>query len=377
MRAQSLSGNPSGTKVADPAVPRMGKIPVRNLWLLMLYASDLYRTQQASSLVVVEEAPDELPDLVAGLLADAVERRQRRQLSLGYRSREATLDRVRGRIDWLQTERHQLLSRGKVACRFDELTVDTPRNRFVRAALERIAGKVSGRALAHRCKTLAEDLKLMGVRGDMPSRRQIDTARFGRHETDDRSMVAAAKLAFDLSLPTEEAGANHIVRPDRDIHWVRRLFEKAVCGFYEVNLSGDGWQVKGGRQLSWPVDEQTDGIERILPSMKTDIVLDHRASGRRIVIDTKFTTLLTRGWYREHSLRSGYLYQIYAYLRTQAGQGDLLADLASGVLLHPAVGEEVHESMRMQGHKIQFLTVDLAASPEKIRSRLLEVVMPN
>jgi len=32
--------------------------------------------------------------------------------------------------------------------------------------------------------------------------------------------------------------------------------------------------------------------------MRTDIVLDHATSGRRIVIDTKFTSIVTRGWYR-------------------------------------------------------------------------------
>ena len=48
------------------------------------------------------------------------------------------LNRVRGRIDLLNTEKHQLLERGKVACQFDELTINTARNRFVRAALEAI-----------------------------------------------------------------------------------------------------------------------------------------------------------------------------------------------------------------------------------------------
>ena len=36
-----------------------------------------------------------------------------------------TSNRVRGRIDLLRTERRQLLQRGRVACSFDELTVDT------------------------------------------------------------------------------------------------------------------------------------------------------------------------------------------------------------------------------------------------------------
>ncbi|MFZ1415136.1 MAG: hypothetical protein WAS73_11250, partial [Defluviicoccus sp.] len=120
----------------------IGRIPVRNIWLLMLYASDLLRTAERA-LVDVERNPDEIADLVAELLAQAVEERQRRQLSLGYRPRSADLSRVRGPIDVLRTERRQLLARGVVACRFVELSVDTPRNRFVRGALEAVARLVS------------------------------------------------------------------------------------------------------------------------------------------------------------------------------------------------------------------------------------------
>lgn len=102
----------------------IGRIPVRNLWLLMLYASDLFRSRGIGR-IGLEDSPDDLPDLVAEILAHAVEVRQRRRLSLGYRSRDAVINRVRGRIDVLTTERHQLMDRGLVACRFDELTIDT------------------------------------------------------------------------------------------------------------------------------------------------------------------------------------------------------------------------------------------------------------
>ena len=108
------------------AVGTIGHIPVRNIWLLMLYASDLYRELPRSKSVDVEEDPDELPNLVAELLTHAVESRMRRNLSFGYRRKQVDLDRVRGRVDLLRTERRQLLQRGKVACRFDEFTVDTP-----------------------------------------------------------------------------------------------------------------------------------------------------------------------------------------------------------------------------------------------------------
>ena len=348
----------------------IGRIPVRNLWLLMLYASDLFRTRGLDK-VGLEANPDDLPDLIAEILARAVEVRQRRHLSLGYRIREARITRVRGRIDVLTTERHQLLDRGLVACRFDELTIDTPRNRFVRAALESISRIVQRRDIAHRCRALAGGMEAMGVSGDTPTRAQMSTDRFNRNDADDRFMVAAAKLAFDLALPLEATGENTLPLPEREAIWVRRLFERAVGGFYDVVLSPQGWQVQRGGTMGWQIEQKTAGIDRILPTMRTDIVLDHPSTRQRIVIDTKFTAIVTSGWYREETLRSGYMYQIYAYLRSQVGRDDPLADTASGLLLHPAIDQMVDETVVIQGHSIRFATVDLAAAPADIREQLL------
>ena len=352
----------------------VGRIPVRNLWLLMLYASDLFRMRGRDDLAY-EDNPEELPDLVAEILAHSVERRQRRQLSLGYRRRNAVINRVRGRIDVLTTARRQLLSRGQVACRFDELTIDTPRNRFVRAALEKIARLATEGEIAHRCRRLAYAFKTMGVAGMPPSPAEMRTDHFGRHDADDRFMVAAALLAFELALPTELPGAYVLPLPDREERWVRLLFERAVGGFYDVTLSQQGWRVSTGRRFDWHIERRTSKkVNDILPTMKTDVILEHSASNRRIVIDTKFTSILTRGWYRDETLRSGYLFQIYAYLRSQAGRGDPIADRAEGLLLHPSVGGNVDETAVIQGHPIRFATVDLAASSATIRQQLLNVV---
>ncbi len=353
----------------------IGRIPVRNLWLLMLYASDLFRTRGIGK-VGLEDNQDELPDLVAEILAHAVETRQRRRLSLGYRSRFAVRNRVHGRIDLLTTERHQLLDRGLVACRFDELTIDTPRNRFVRAALESISRLLRRKDIAHRCRSLASGMKAMGVSGAAPTRAQMSTDCFGRNDADDRFMVAAAKLAFDLALPTEASGANVLSLPDREATWVSRLFERAVGGFYDVVLSPQGWRVLCGGTMGWQIERKTAGIDKILPTMRTDVVIDHPPTRRRIVIDTKFTSIVTSSRFREETLRSGYLYQIYAYLRSQVGRCDALADCASGLLLHPAIGQAIDETVVIQGHPIRFATLDLTASPAGIRSQLLRLCEP-
>lgn len=352
---------------------RIGLVPVRNLWLLMLYASDLFR-HKGDAFIGVEECPDEIPDLVAEILLSRVEQRLKRNLSYGYHERSAIISRVRGRIDILSTESHRLLDRGKVACRYDELTIDTPRNRYVRAALEKISKIVHRDNLTHRCRAMAGSMRNLGVNGERPNRGERSVDQFARHDADDRPMVAAAHLAFNLALPTEISGSFNLLLPERDVVWIRKLYEKGIAGFYAVALSGQGWLVRAGKTFAWPVIKKSPGIDRILPSMRTDILLDHPVKCRRIVIDTKFNSILTPGWYREESLRSGYLYQIYAYLRSQEAPGDTLANGAAGMLLHPSVGEMVDEVVEMQGHELRFSTVDLAADAKQIRSRLLNLI---
>lgn len=252
----------------------VGRIPVRNLWLLMLYASDLFRSVGQAK-VAVEDNPDDIPDLVAEILAHAVDERLRQNLSFGFHEREAELSRARGRIDMLTTESRQLLTRGKVACRFEELTIDTPRNRLVLAALMEISAVVRRPALSRHCRGLANTLKRLGVSGLRPTRAEVSTDRFGRHDAKDRFMVAAARLALDIALPTEGDGGEYLAMPDREEVWVRRLYERAVGGFYQVAASQDGWRVCTGKPLGWQIDAKTAGIDAILPSMRTDVVLDH------------------------------------------------------------------------------------------------------
>lgn len=352
---------------------KIGRIPVRNLWLLMLYASELYR-EIGTHWGTNEDLPDDLPDLIAGILVGAVDERLRQSLTMGYRSRHAELTRVRGRIDVLTTECRQLLSRGRIACRFDELTVDTPRNRLALAALLSVSRLVSSAELTQSCRSAASHLKNRGVLVCAPSLLHAGTENLGRNDTQDFRMVAAARLALEMALPTEQTGWTRLPLADREEIWVRRLFEKAVAGFYKVRLGPQGSRVHAGQSLQWQIGERTDGINALLPSMRTDIIVD-RFDGKRTIVDTKFTSIVTQGWHREESLRSGYLYQIYSYIQSQQGQGDSAWETAQGLLLHPSVGADVDEAAVIQGHKIRFATVDLAAPNVDIQRQLLRSIL--
>ena len=304
----------------------------------------------------------------------------RRNLSFGYRRKHDDLNRVRGRIDLLRTERHQLLQKGRVACSFEDLTVDTPRNRFVKAALNLLHGVVKEDSLARRCRSVAAGMERAGVAGNPAynNRRRPRTplSRLGRLGADDRQMLAAARLAFDLALPTEDVGAAYLSSPDRDETWARQLFERAVSGFYRVVLYPQGWGVFHGRWLHWPIDKKSPLVGNVLPSMQTDIVLERPRTNvqHRTVIDIKFTSIIKSGRHREETLESRYIYQMYAYLMSQESDADPASLKSTGILLHPAVDADFDQFAVIQGHKIRFATVNLAADSKTIRSQLLRIV---
>jgi 5-methylcytosine-specific restriction enzyme subunit McrC len=344
------------------------------LWLLFLYAADLAEWGERFDGLFEEDDAD-LPTLVARLLAHSVEHRLRRNLSRGYRQRTQVLRRVRGRILLAETLTRQLLSRGSVACRFDDLTFNTPRNRLVRGALELIARRIQPGEVSRRCRSLAFGLDRIGVARGLPSRADLAADVLGRNELEDRLMVALAKYALELALPTEQAGSTPAYTAVRDAIAVRHLFERAVGGFYAVALSPTtGWHVARGARLSWNVEESTPGLSALLPGMQADIVLSNRPLRRRLVIDTKFTDILVPDRWGTPKFRSAYMFQIYAYLRSQAGRGDPLDDSAEGLLLHPVIGVPIDEAMTVQGHRIRFATVDLSRPPADFRARLLELV---
>ena len=343
-------------------------IPLRNIWLLFLYAADLVQFKSRFDHQV--EAARDLPDLVARLLIQVVEERLRRNLSRGYRPKAATLSRVRGRIDMLETTTRQLMDRGRIACRFEEHTMDTPRNRLVRAALERLAARVANDLVAHRCRQLVGDFSRMGVVGSRPSWAELASDQIGRNETADRFMVVLARMVFDTIIPTEEAGDVSGTLPDSTDHLIRRLFERAVGNALRLELLPMGWSVTQGKRLYWPTTAASLGIAAILPGMQTDIELNHAGTGRRIVIDTKFTAIFTASTYRDQILKSGYLYQLYTYLRSQERPDDPASLTAEGMLLHPQTAGAVDEVMTIQGHRLRFRTIDLTCNPKEFERNL-------
>ena len=337
----------------------------------MLYASRLYQCNELLRDRAVEDNPEDLFELVAEVLVTAVERRLQRSLGRQYRRRAATITRVRGHIDVLATESRMLLAQGRIACRFDELTVDNLCNRVLRTALVIAARNVGDDTLQRRARRLTDVLTQYGVSAHLVTARDAGQLSLSRNEQDDAEAVDAARLVLQMNIPAEDEGRASSRDPERGAEELRRLYEAAVRGFYRAVLPLE-WSVADGEtQHRWPLVDATAGLEAILPIMKTDTLL--QSSTRRIVVETKFADALKPNQYGVSKLSRDHIFQLYAYVQSQH-ESDELAQATEGVLLYPVVGQHLDESATVQGHRYRFLTVDLGASAAAIRATLLSVV---
>ena len=197
--------------------------------------------------------------------------------------------------------------------------------------------------------------------------------RFSRHEMEDKKVIATAELMHNLALINESVGNQWLPSPDKQEHWVRKLFEKAVYGFYSLHLTSD-WAVSASKKLNWQIEGMTGNISYLLPGMELDILLENNPAQRRLVIDTKFTSITRSARFGGETYKSHYIYQLFTYLRSQEQISDSLSINAEGMLLHPSMGVTHRESVLIQGHRMKFYTVDLSQPSSIIREELLNLV---
>ena len=358
----------------------------KNIWLLLLYAFRELKDERLllSKNMRWEDPPDEICLLVAKILSDEVEKRLRRQLNRDYVPTQAVLSRLRGRIDLLTTESRQLLQQGQIACQFHNFVFDTPRNRFVKSALDKSAAllltfreqrqpkKATGDEalrLAGKCRQLARLMHEMGVLAPAPAPNSAELKNFGRHDATDRPVVELSKFVFALALPTEKGGAVPTPEIKKDERWFWNLFEKAVLGFFTIDpeVKEKGWIANGSGQdieHKWPSENGSSRVEELLPKMIKDIILSNERLNRRIVIDTKFTNIIASRHHHgnRNRFKSVHLYQIYSYVMSQ----DEKYPDAEGVLLYPELDEEFDEHATIQGHRFRFVTVNLKADDSQV-----------
>jgi len=347
------------------------KIPILNVWYMLLYAWDMAHWKGRLNAGIADSTS--LLGLLAQILAESAEHLVRQQLRRSHEPHHETIRGIRGRIDFATCIKKRTFERGTASCRFSELSVDTLKNRILLATLHRMSRDTrlalndnteQAGQLRQRLHTLIREMQ--GVTLTQISASDFSRLQLTRNDQDYFLPISICSMIHRLEMPTESVGDHALVALLRDEVAFHKLFERFVRNFCRCHLHG--YEVKA-ENLEWPTEEKC----KFMPIMQTDISLTRKSDKMRLVIDTKYyTSLFAANRHETDKFRSGHLYQIYAYLRSQEEKGDGFKN-ASGMLLYPAVEQDFYETVTMQGHDISVATINLNQPWKTIESRLLQL----
>lgn len=322
LRASQTVGILAAPGVSLEILPKVGSLndPAIRRNLVRMIAEVEGFPLSAEESAQLERQNRDLLELLIGLFARRLLDALRPGLARAYLTEEDDVRSLRGR---LRPERQfaRLAGRADVlACRFDELSPDTPLNRILRAAAlhlwerTRVAAsaRMFGEALLH----------LEGVpdlRGPLP------TVHLDRTNAHFRALHAQARLIL-LGRHQSTTGGAQVGQAI--LFRMNDLFEAWVARALRHRLTSEGWTVTLQGPQRDALTRNGAGVFR----MKPDIVLDS-AGGLRVVVDTKWKRLDPLATDSRRGVAQGDVYQLMAYARAYEAQAVmLLYPSATGLL---------------------------------------------
>ena len=340
-------------------------IPVRNWFYMLLYAWDLADFRDELD-AIAEDAPEDLRALLTKALARLTQRQIRRGLRGDYVDLSEPLRTVRGRINIGRTVSDLLLYKGQLHCDYQEYSLNVPRNQIIVSTLDRQLRYDYARIERDASSMLTElkaDLETL-VRSMSEidrvhlSDRMIATEmrKLGRNEREYRLIMLICEWLNRPRLPSANSQGQRFMDIRDLIEW--RVYEKFVANWMRTHC--EDWRVETQPRLEWNETCEDSSSEVVLPGMAPDIVLEHKRSRQRVVIDTKWYSSAVTRYHGRETVHSNNLYQMWAYLSSQDGMYPDQRD-ATGILLY---AQTVDGARRLRtcidSHPFRVHTLDLS-----------------
>lgn len=348
-------------------------IPIRNLWHMLLYAWNELPEVRLTTLADIDHAPT-LDALLALMLTKLLRQRLRVGLGRGYTQAHGAIKAIRGRVNFSESLKCRAFEQGQAWCEYQLYHQNTLKNQIIRSTVLHLiragnfgASPNQARELRHHLQSLfhaLEGVDLLNLTPDLTRRQFLE-----RDDQDYRLMLAICDLVVQRRMPTNTNGERLQPSLDHDTLTLHSIYERFVANFYRLHLKG--WAVSAQKHLHWHEAFSND----LLPVMRPDLVLENIASGKILVIDTKFTahSLIQSPW-GKLEFDSSHLYQLYAYLKTQEHLSEHHR-LAEGILLYPSTTlQPLSQRIQLQDMSIHVESVDLSAPWQEIEARLMMIV---
>jgi 5-methylcytosine-specific restriction enzyme subunit McrC len=350
---------------AASALSRMtaSLIPIRNLYYLLCYAWN--KLDQGGIVDVERLESNDLADLFAHVLVRGVEHLFRRGVEQGYAELTDDVAGVRGRIQILPTARRFLVQHGKTACAFDELSIDTPANRILKATMQLLA-QAPGLDRGLRDRLHVNAGVFAGVTPIRVRAKHFHLIQIHSNNQFYRFLLSVCELVHGAWLVNQQSGESRFRDFLRDEQRMAYVFQDFVLNFYR--LERPDLRVRR-ENIRWKAASETDQTLSLLPGMETDISI--RKGTERLIIDTKYYQETLSSRFGTPKVRSSNLYQLLGYL-TNAEQAP--GENLQGMLLYPTVNRHLLLKYTIQGFPVTIATVDLGQDWREIRRQLNSLV---
>lgn len=338
-------------------------IPIRNVFCMLAYAFRALSGQGYRSLE--SEEFEGGADLFAAILTRGIEEQLKRGLRRGYREEEKESATLRGKLEVSSIVRTGSQLRRRIVCSYDEFTPDIYMNRILVTAATGLMRH--SEVKAERRKGLGRVMRQLA--GIPPLRADTINWRFhyDRNNASYRLLMFISRLVIE-DLFLRDRGKGKGSRFFEDEQQLSHLYEKFIFEFCRKEFPD---LKTSAMQIPWAVEEG-DGDQ--LPAMHTDITLQS-ADGRVLIIDAKFYATAMSTYRDAVTLRSGHLYQLFAYVKNAEPHLKPSAPIA-GLLLYARTDEAVLPDSEnvILGNPMAAKTLDLNRSFEEIRGSLHELI---
>lgn len=342
------------------------QIPIENIYYLLCYAWN--KLEESNQVKVDASGITEQVDLFAKVLISAIRVLLKRGIDRNYLKRNEEYAGVKGKLDYSQTLKRDLLRQSKTICTYDDFSSDILLNQIMITTIYRLL----------RTRSLDDELRmeLLTIYRMMAGIRLIEITgahfpriRLHRNNKFYGFILDVCRILHENTLPSEEKGNYLFADFTRDERKMNQLFESFVRNFYRIEAK-DFPNVKR-ETIQWQFGLRDRGNARYLPQMITDITLEN--VNRKIIIDAKYYSRTMSEHYDKEKIYSGNLYQLFSYILNQQ-TSEKKTKQTTGILLYPTIDKEYNLSYWYHDHEIKIITINLNENWKKIETRLLDIV---
>ena len=305
---------------------------------------------------------DNIYDLFAEILSKGISYLLKQGLYKQYILKEDTIATLKGKLNLSGTIKERINQRARLACEYDELTVNNIYNQILKTTVEVILHQSDVKK-----ERRAELRKLMlffaEVDAIKPSQIRWNMLRYDRNTRTYQMLHSLCYFILQNLLLSTDKGTTKL--PQFSDEHMNLLFQRFVLEYYKRHHP----ECKAtAKQIKWNMSNDVVDSSTMLPIMQSDITMT--LGERTLIIDTKYYSSTLQENYNKKKINSPNLFQIHTYVMNEDKHHKGNVD---GMLLYAMTITDIQPDCRFplnDGNIIMVKTLDLGQEFEQIRSRL-------